>query len=102
MSARFEELDDDFPMSRLFTAAEVKVARLALTRLSGTDLDVVVRGQGLGFTALTVLADPRVQSMAVVKAFGIVGGSGMTQIASWSSSNAVAGRCTGAVSTPGS
>ena len=70
--ARFEELDDDVLMSRLFTAAEVEVARLALTQFSGTDLDVVVRGLGLGFTALTVPADPRVRSMAVVEALGPV------------------------------
>ena len=70
--ARFEELDDDFLMSRLFTAAEVEGARLALTQLSGTDLDVVVRGLGLGFTALTVPADPRVRSMAAIEALGPV------------------------------
>jgi len=72
MSGRFEKLDDDFLMSRLFTAAEVEVSRLALTELSGTDLDVVGGGLGLGFTALTVPADPRVRSMAVVEALGPV------------------------------
>lgn len=66
------KLDDDFLMSSLFTAAEVEVARLALAQLPGTDLDVVVGGLGLGFTALTVLADPRVRSMAVVEALGPV------------------------------
>lgn len=66
------KLDDDFLMSSLFTVAEVEVARLALERRPGTDLDVVVGGLGLGFTALAVLDDPRVRSLVVLEALGEV------------------------------
>ena len=66
------KLDDDFLMSSLFTVAEVEVARLALAELPGRDLDVVVGGLGLGFTALTVLENPRVRSLLVVDALAEV------------------------------
>lgn len=66
------KLDDDFLMSSLYTVAEVEVARLALARLPGDHLDVLVGGLGLGFTALTVLDDPRVRSLVVVEALSEV------------------------------
>ncbi|MBB5868714.1 spermidine synthase [Allocatelliglobosispora scoriae] len=66
------KLDDDFLMSSLFTAAEIAVAQLALDRLTGTELDVVVGGLGLGYTAETVLDDVRVRSLVVVEALGEV------------------------------
>lgn len=66
------KLDDDFLMSSLYTVAEIEVARLALARLPGTDLDVLVGGLGLGFTALAVLDDPRVRSLVVIEALGEV------------------------------
>lgn len=66
------KLDDDFLMSSLFTVAEVEVARLALAELPGSELDVAVGGLGLGYTALTVLADPRVRSLVVVEALAEV------------------------------
>lgn len=66
------KLDDDFLMSSLYTVAEIEVARLALARLPGPDLDVVVGGLGLGFTALAVLDDPRVRSLLVIEALGEV------------------------------
>jgi spermidine synthase len=101
MSARFEELDwrttsmgelvlrrrrlpasdvdifevklgDDFLMSSMFTVAEAEMARLALAEVSGTDLDVVVGGLGLGYTAQTVLADARVGRLVVVDALAEV------------------------------
>jgi hypothetical protein len=101
MSARFEELDwrrtaigelslrrrldpvtgvdvhevklgDEFLMSSLFTVAEVELARLALARLSGSALDVVVGGLGLGYTAQAVLADVRVRELLVVEALAPV------------------------------
>jgi spermidine synthase len=62
------KLGDEFLMSSLFTVAEVELARLALARLSGSDLDVVVGGLGLGFTARAVLADERVRELLVVDA----------------------------------
>ena len=60
------KLGDEFLMSSLFTVAEVEVARLALARLPGSDLDVVVGGLGLGYTAQEVLAHERVRSCVVV------------------------------------
>jgi spermidine synthase len=67
-------LGDEFLMSSLFTVAEVELARLGLAPLQGADLDVVVGGLGLGYTAAAVLEDPRVRSVAVVEAVGQVVG----------------------------
>jgi spermidine synthase len=66
------KLDDDFLMSSLYTVAEIELARLALARLPGEVLDVVVGGLGLGFTAMAVLDDPRVRSLIVIEALGEV------------------------------
>jgi spermidine synthase len=66
------KLDDDFLMSSVFTAGEIALARLALEELPGADLDVVVGGLGLGYTAQRVLEDPRVRSLTVVEALGEV------------------------------
>ncbi len=52
--------------------AEMELARLALRHAAGNDLDVVVGGLGLGYTARAVLDDPRVQSVVVVEALGEV------------------------------
>jgi spermidine synthase len=71
------KLGDEFLMSSMFTVAEEEMARLALAGLAArthgpgpgeTGLDVVVGGLGLGYTALTVLQDPGVRSLAVVEA----------------------------------
>jgi len=101
MSARFEELDwrptplgeislrrrleptlqvdvyeaklgDEFLMSSLFTVSEIALAELSLTSIPGPDLDVVVGGLGLGYTAHAVLRDPRVRSLHVIEALGEV------------------------------
>ena len=66
------KLDEDYLMSSLYTVAEVEVARLALADVHGEDLDVVVGGLGLGYTAQEVLADPRVGSLTVVERLGEV------------------------------
>jgi spermidine synthase len=67
------KLGDEFLMSSLFTVAEVELARLGLAQaVVDTDLDVVVGGLGLGYTAQTALADPRVRSLIVVEALGEV------------------------------
>lgn len=66
------KLDEEFLMSSLFTGGEVRLARLGLAELAATDLDVVVGGLGLGYTAHAVLADPRVRSLVVVEALGPV------------------------------
>ncbi|MDT7537640.1 MAG: hypothetical protein QOI82_1225 [Actinomycetota bacterium] len=62
------KLGDEFLMSSMFTVAEVELARVALERLDGRALDVVVGGLGLGYTAAAVLADPRVHEVVVVDA----------------------------------
>lgn len=66
------KLNDEFLMSSQFTASEVALARLAMARLQAGDLDVVVGGLGLGFTALTVLERPGVRSLTVIDALGEV------------------------------
>jgi spermidine synthase len=66
------KLDDEFLMSSLFTVSEIALADLALARLDGADLDVVVGGLGLGYTADAVLRDPRVRSLRVIEALGEV------------------------------
>jgi spermidine synthase len=63
------KLGDEFLMSSLFTVAEIELARLGLHEVTEpAGLDVVVGGLGLGYTARTVLADPRVRSLVVVDA----------------------------------
>jgi spermidine synthase len=62
------KLDDEFLMSSLFTAAEIALASLSLDAVRGDELDVVVGGLGLGYTAVAVLDDPRVRSLTVVEA----------------------------------
>jgi spermidine synthase len=66
------KLDDDFLMSSLFTVAEIALARLGLAELPGTDLDVVVGGLGLGYTAQAALENPEVRSLVVVETLGEV------------------------------
>ncbi len=66
------KLDDEFLMSSLFTVAEVELARLGLAAAQGDDLDVVVGGLGLGFTAGAALENQRVRSLHVVEALDAV------------------------------
>ncbi len=66
------KLDDDFLMSSLFTVAEEELARLGLAAHPGTDLDVLVGGLGLGYTARAALEDERVRTLTVVEALGEV------------------------------
>ena len=62
------KLDDEFLMSSLFTATEEALAQLGLAACTAEHLDVVVGGLGLGYTATTVLADPRVRRLDVIEA----------------------------------
>jgi spermidine synthase len=62
------KLGDEFLMSSLFTVAEIEVARRALARFQGSELDVAVGGLGLGYTAQAVLVDQRVRELVVVDA----------------------------------
>jgi spermidine synthase len=66
------KLDEEFLMSSLFTASEEAVARLGLAACDGDDLDVLVGGLGLGFTARTALADDRVERLQVIDALAEV------------------------------
>ncbi len=66
------KLGDEFLMSSLFTASEIALARLGLAELSGTGLDVVVGGLGLGYTAQAVLEHQSVGSLIVVEALDAV------------------------------
>lgn len=59
-------------MSSLFTVAEIELARLGLAATDAPDIDVVVGGLGLGYTATAALDDPRVRSVHVVEALGEV------------------------------
>ena len=66
------KLGDEFLMSSLFTVAEIALARLGLAALERSDLDVVVGGLGLGYTALAALENPAVKSLIVVDALAEV------------------------------
>ena len=46
-------------MSSLFHEAERQLSKLGLAALEKDDLDVVVGGLGLGYTAAAALEDPR-------------------------------------------
>ena len=64
------KLGKEFLMSSLFTVAERALATAGLAELAPgrNDLDVLVGGLGLGYTAVTVLQDPRVRSLHVIDA----------------------------------
>jgi spermidine synthase len=66
------KLGDEFLMSSLFTAGEIALTRLGLAKAAGAELDVVVGGLGLGYTARAALDDPRTRSLIVVDALGEV------------------------------
>jgi spermidine synthase len=62
------KLGEAFLMSSLFTAVEEATATLGLAELAEPEqLDVVVGGLGLGYTAAAALQDPRVRSLLVVE-----------------------------------
>lgn len=60
-------LRDEHLMSNLFTASEIALSNLALAKLEGEGLDIVVGGLGMGYTAAAVLEDTRVESLVVVE-----------------------------------
>ena len=62
------KLGDEYLMSSLFTESERQLAILGLAQLRG-DLDVLVGGLGLGYTALEVLKNKKVKSLVVVELF---------------------------------
>ena len=66
------QLGDAFLMSSLFTEVEVALADLGLVELDGGELDVVVGGLGLGYTARAALRNPAVKSLLVIEALPAV------------------------------
>lgn len=61
------KLDEEFLMSSLFTVAERELTRLGLARTPGEQLDVLVGGLGLGYTAQEALTEPRLRSVTVIE-----------------------------------
>ncbi|MFD3592463.1 spermidine synthase [Nocardia sp. NPDC058640] len=61
------KLGDEYLMSSLFTVAERELSRLGLARTPGDQLDVVVGGLGLGYTAREALVDPRIRELTVIE-----------------------------------
>ncbi len=62
------KLGEEFLMSSLFTKAEEELANLGLADLTG-ELDVVVGGLGLGYTASAALENKSVKSLLVIDKF---------------------------------
>jgi spermidine synthase len=60
------KLDDEYLMSSLFTDAEIALADLGLAELDRDDLDVVVGGLGLGYTAKAALDHARTGKLTVL------------------------------------
>nr|WP_306264299.1 spermidine synthase [Pararhizobium sp. IMCC3301] len=66
------KLGDEFLMSDLFTVSEIALADLGLAQLSGGDLEIVVGGLGLGYTAQAVLRHEKVGCLVVVEALDAI------------------------------
>lgn len=61
------KLGENFLMSSLFHEAESQLSKLGLGVFEGRELDVVVGGLGLGYTAVSALEDTQVTSLVVVE-----------------------------------
>jgi len=61
------KLGEEFLMSSLFVKAEEQLAALALQSLDADELDVVVGGLGLGYTAAEALDNEAVRSLLVIE-----------------------------------
>lgn len=61
------KLGEEFLVSSLFTESEIQLARLGLAEFKDTELDVVIGGLGLGYTAVTALENPSVRSLIVIE-----------------------------------
>ena len=66
------KLKDEYLMSSLFTVAEEELATLGLAAAEGAELNVLVGGLGLGYTAATALHDDRVRRLDVIDALPAV------------------------------
>jgi spermidine synthase len=65
------KLGDEYLMSSLFTKSERQLARLGLEPLRG-DLDIVIGGLGLGYTATEALKNENVRHILVIDLFQAV------------------------------
>ena len=61
------KLNDGYLMSSRFVEGEIALATLALAMIGDSDLDIIVGGLGLGYTAKAALDDPRVKRMTVIE-----------------------------------
>ena len=61
------KLGEEFLMSSLFVKAEEALAAIALQSLDAEELDVVVGGLGLGYTATEALGNKAVRSLLVIE-----------------------------------
>jgi len=59
-------LGDDFLMTSLFHESEDQLSIIGLAELAGENLDVVVGGLGLGYTAVAALEQEKIGSLTVV------------------------------------
>ncbi|MFT5222961.1 MAG: spermidine synthase [Glaciecola sp.] len=67
------KLGDEYLMTSVFPDTEIALATVGLGEIAdGENLDVVVGGLGLGYTAKAVLQDDRVHSLVVVEFVGAV------------------------------
>jgi spermidine synthase len=62
------KLGDAFLMSSLFHTVEEALADLGLAAVTAGEMDVVVGGLGLGYTAVAALKNPAVRSLLIVDA----------------------------------
>jgi len=60
------KMNEEFLMSSLFVDAELQLAHLGLAELKDDNLDVIVGGLGLGYTAFAALENQHVSSLKVI------------------------------------
>lgn len=68
------KLGEEFLMSSMFVEAEEALSTLGLAAVEGDQLNVVVGGLGLGYTAVAALKDERIAELLVVEALDTVVG----------------------------
>ena len=66
------KLGDDFLMSSLFTVGETALANIPLGALKKSEIDVMIGGLGLGFTAKAALEHDSVRTVVVIEVLDAV------------------------------
>ncbi|WP_300464975.1 spermidine synthase [Desulfobacula sp.] len=61
------KLGEAFLMTSLFHEAEHMLSKLGLAKLEKENLEIVIGGLGLGYTAVSALEDPRIASLTVIE-----------------------------------